>query len=184
MIKVEIPKEGVRLYAMIKAHELKNDIELKTDEQAINYLKSIGIEIINTKDKIIAELKAEIKELCKIYEQKIKDYVELKAEKNKYYQQTLDDEIQINELYQEIERLKEEVETRDNLSETFRKEALSCANIANEYQKDKTKLEQTLQEIKTIAESPRECILSEVSCCNICERLDKISHIITKAEEE
>lgn len=41
-----------------------------------------------------------------------------------------------------------------------------------------------LQEIKAIAESPRECILSEVSCCNICERLDKISHIITKAEEE
>ena len=31
---------------------------------------------------------------------------ELKADKDKYYQQTLDDEIQINELYQEIERLK------------------------------------------------------------------------------
>jgi hypothetical protein len=59
MIKVEIPKEGIRLYAMIKAHELKNDIELKTDEQAINYLKSIGIEIINTKAEIISELKAE-----------------------------------------------------------------------------------------------------------------------------
>ena len=66
----------------------------------------------------------------------------LKARKDKYYQQTLDDEIQINELLH------------------------------------------TLQEIKAIAESPRECILSEVSCCNICERLDKISHIITKAEEE
>lgn len=52
----------------------------------------------------------------------------------------------------ENERLKEEIEIRDNLSEKFRKEALSWANIANEYQKDKTKLEQTLQEIKDIAE--------------------------------
>lgn len=49
-----------------------------------------------------------------------------------------------------MSELKEEIEIRDNLSEKFRKEALSWANIANEYQKDKTKLEKTLQEIKAI----------------------------------
>lgn len=56
------------------------------------------------------------------------------------------------ELQRENAKLKEEIEIRDNLSEKFRKEALSWANIANDYQKDKTKLEQTLQEIKAIAE--------------------------------
>lgn len=57
------------------------------------------------------------------------------------------------ELQKENAKLKEEIEIRDNLSEKFRKEALSWANIANEYQKDRTKLEQTLQEIKAIAEA-------------------------------
>lgn len=108
---------------------------------------------------------------------------ELKAEKNKYYQQTLDDEIQINELYQEIERLKEEVETRDNLSETFRKEALSWANIANDYQKDKTKLEQTLQEIKTIAKGVRG-YLEVPAPRDVRFEMDRILDLITKAEEE
>lgn len=37
---------------------------------------------------------------------------------------------------------KEELEIRDNAVEHFRKEALHWAHIANEYQKDKTKLEQ------------------------------------------
>lgn len=54
------------------------------------------------------------------------------------------------ELKAENERLKEEIETRDNLIDHFRDEALYRATIANEYQKDKTKLEQTLQEIKEI----------------------------------
>jgi len=58
------------------------------------------------------------------------------------------------ELQKENAKLKEEIEIRDNLSEKFRKEALSWANIANGYQKDKTKLEQTLQEIKAIAKAP------------------------------
>lgn len=90
----------------------------------------------------------------------------------------------IAELKAENDRLREEVETRDNLVEHFRKEAINWAKISNDCIKDIEKYKQTLQEIKAIAESPRECILSEVSCCNICERLDKISHIITKTEEE
>ena len=38
----------------------------------------------------------------------------LKDERDKYYQQTLDDEIQINELYEENERLKEEIKRYKN----------------------------------------------------------------------
>jgi len=101
------------------------------------------------------------------------------------------------ELRIDNERLKEEVETRDNLSETFRKEALSWANIANEYQKDKTKLEKTLQEIKKIAEAPKPFIDFSVTktateveydyaaICNELElRLHKVLELIFKAEEE
>lgn len=58
------------------------------------------------------------------------------------------------------------------------------AYFSNDCIKDIENYKQTLEELKTIAESPRECILSEVSCCDICKRLDKISHIITKTEEE
>lgn len=85
------------------------------------------------------------------------------------------------ELKAENERLKEEIEIRDNLSEKFRKEALSWANIANEYQKDKTKLKQTLQEIKKIAE------IAFAVCdddCGNANRFTEILDLITKAEEE
>lgn len=77
-----------------------------------------------------------------------KQLAELKAENER-----LKEEIKEVKKYQyKQEYLDKEIEIRDNLSEKFRKEALSWANIANDYQKDKTKLEQTLQEIKTIAE--------------------------------
>lgn len=75
-----------------------------------------------------------------------KQLAELKAENER-----LKEEIKEVKKYQyKQEYLDKEIEIRDNLSEKFRKEALSWANIANEYQKDRTKLEQTLQEIKAI----------------------------------
>jgi hypothetical protein len=84
-------------------------------------------------------------------------------------------------LLDEILELKEEVETRDNLSETFRKESLSWANIANECQKDKTKLERILQEIK-------EYINSQGIDNSWNMRIQRfrmgILDLITKAEEE
>lgn len=93
------------------------------------------------------------------------------------------------ELQKENAKLKEEIKIIDNLSEKFRKEALSWANIANGYQKDKTKLEQTLQEIKKIAErniflSPK---LLEINgdigqIQNIA--ITQILDLITKADEE
>jgi len=98
-------------------------------------------------------------------------------------------------MQEQIYNLKAENEIRDNLSEKFRKEALSWANIANEYQKDKTKLEKTLQEIKNIAEK-----LMADNLCNNCDgigldancqdtgcpyyQMDAILQKITKAEEE
>lgn len=47
-------------------------------------------------------------------------------------------------LLDEVLELKQEVEIRDNLSETYRKEALSWANIANECQKDNKHLNDLL----------------------------------------
>lgn len=82
----------------------------------------------------------------------------------------------IDKLKAENDRLKEEIEIRDNLSEKFRKEALSWANIANEYQKDKTKLNQNLQEIKAIV---KDNIIGF-----FCDLADEIQQKITKAEEE
>lgn len=40
-----IPKKNIRLLAMTKAMDAKADVELRTDEQAIAYLESLGIEI-------------------------------------------------------------------------------------------------------------------------------------------
>lgn len=51
----------------------------------------------------------------------------------------------------EINKLKEELEIRDNLAESFRKEALNWANIANDYKKDRDMLENALEKIKEIA---------------------------------
>lgn len=77
----------------------------------------------------------------------------------------------------EINKLKEELEIRDNAVEHFRKEAIRWANIAKEYQKDKTKLE---QEIKELA---RGLINGSIGGCE-----DDIGYmlqeILTKAEEE
>lgn len=76
----------------------------------------------------------------------------------------------------ENDRLKEEVETRDNLVEHFRKEAINWAKISNDCIKDIEKYKQTLQEIKAIV------------CCNY-EIIDAqgrkdILKLITKTEEE
>lgn len=76
----------------------------------------------------------------------------------------------------ENDKLKEEVETRDNLIDHFRDEALYRATIASEYQKDRTKLEQTLQEIKAIVCGNYEIIDPQ-------GRKD-ILKLITRAEEE
>lgn len=95
----------------------------------------------------------------------------------------------------EIKKLKEELEIRDNAVEHFRKEAIRWANIAKEYQKDKTKLEQILQEIKAIAENNIDCKQYEIDhdCFNdtrckalreLIETLQQILDLITKAEEE
>lgn len=88
------------------------------------------------------------------------------------------------ELKAENDRLKEEVETRDNLVEHFRKESLSWANIANEYQKDKTKLEQTLQEIKEYAESISNEEMINGYAIRAKSALWRIANKIAKAEEE
>ena len=43
--KFTIPKQNLRLLAMIKAKDLNLKPELKTDEQAIEFLKTLGIEV-------------------------------------------------------------------------------------------------------------------------------------------
>lgn len=43
--KFTIPKQNIRLLAMIKAQDLKLHPELNTDEQAIEFLKTLGIEV-------------------------------------------------------------------------------------------------------------------------------------------
>lgn len=103
----------------------------------------------------------------------------------------------ISELEQENDRLKEEVETRDNLVEHFRKESINWAKISNDCIKDIENYKQTLQEIKAIAEAPKPFIdfsgtktATEIeydyaAICNELElRLHKVLELITKAEEE
>ena len=43
--KFTIPKQNLRLLAMIKASDLKLHPELNTEEQVISFLKKIGIEV-------------------------------------------------------------------------------------------------------------------------------------------
>ena len=43
--KFTIPKQNLRLLAMIKTSDLKLHPELNTDEQAIEFLKTLGIEV-------------------------------------------------------------------------------------------------------------------------------------------
>ena len=92
-------------------------------------------------------------------------------------------------LEKENARLKEEIEIRDNLSEKFRKEALSWANIANEYQKDKTKLEHALEEIRYIA---NQTIIDyteiaknneKLKALDLRNRMSEIQNIINEAGE-
>jgi hypothetical protein len=96
-----------------------------------------------------------------------------------------------------IQELLVEVETRDNLVEHFRKEAINWAKISNDCIKDIENYKQTLQEIKAIAGKPKPFIdfsetktATEVeydyaTICNELElRLHKVLELITKAEEE
>ena len=140
-----------------------------------------------------AELQKENARLKEENYNKLIAWEEMQAENER-----LKEEIKEVKKYQyQQEYLDKEIEIRDNLSEKFRKEALSWANIANGYQKDKTKLEQTLREIKKIAEAPKPFIdfsetktAAEVeydyaAICNELElRLHKVLELITKAESE
>ena len=146
MIKVEIPKEGIRLYAMMKAHELKNDIELKTDEQAINYLKSIGIEIINTKDEIIAEFEAELKKYKDMAAKGLEEFKDVGGCWGCGLQ------LQLNQDLEDIKHLKAENEQLKKENINLLKE-IAEFTMANRMLKEVTKSQrQTLQEIKAIAE--------------------------------
>lgn len=101
----------------------------------------------------------------------------LKEQNKDLQKQVLNLKAENTELKAENDKLKEEVETRDNLIDHFRDEALYRATIASEYEKDKTKLERTLREIK--------------EKCNEARRTGRkaylpidILDVITKAEEE
>ena len=43
--KFTIPKQNLRVLAMIKAKDLNLKTELNTDEQAIEFLKTLGLEV-------------------------------------------------------------------------------------------------------------------------------------------
>lgn len=40
-----IPKQNLRLLAMVKAQDLNKNVKLENDEDAIKFFKSIGIEV-------------------------------------------------------------------------------------------------------------------------------------------
>lgn len=42
-----IPKQNLRLLAMVKAQDLNKNVKLENDEDAINFFESIGIEVKN-----------------------------------------------------------------------------------------------------------------------------------------
>ena len=42
-----IPKKNIRLLAIERAYELRQRVQLDTDEQAIAYLESIGITVLD-----------------------------------------------------------------------------------------------------------------------------------------
>lgn len=94
----------------------------------------------------------------------------------------------ISTLQAENERLKEEVETRDNLVEHFRKEAINWAKISNDCIKDIENYKQTLQEIKEIAEANQfdfaeGSVISYQFIKEIAKNFEKILKL-TKAEEK
>ena len=93
----------------------------------------------------------------------------------------------IAELKAENDRLKEEIETRDNLVEHFRKEAINWAKISNDCIKDIENYKQTLQEIKKYIAKicKEECEYVQKKRCPDCDcRYGAILDLITKAEEE
>lgn len=94
---------------------------------------------------------------------------------------------QIYNLKAENERLKEEVEIRDNLVEHFRKEAINWAKISNDCIKDIENYKQTLQEIKKYIAKicKEECGYVQKKRCLDCDcRYGAILDLITKAEGE
>lgn len=143
-----------------------------------NYKEDIQeIEMLSVKElneiELIKAQNEKLKEQNKSLQQEV---AELKA----YKDVNEDFKTAWEELKAENERLKEEIETRDNLIDHFRDEALYRATIASEYQKDKTKLEQTLQEIKDIAEFH----ITDADSEDVQNDMEQILDLITKAEEE
>lgn len=116
--------------------------------------------------------------LGKKFADKISELEQENAELKAYKDVNEDFKTAWEELKAENERLREEVETRDNLVEHFRKEAINWAKISNDCIKDIEKYKQTLQEIKAIAEAGMHC---EGMGCDF---MPKILDLITKAEEE
>ena len=88
------------------------------------------------------------------------------------------------ELKAENERLKQEIETRDNLVEHFRKEAINWAKISNDCIKDIENYKQTLQEIKEYAESIGNEEMISGYAIRAKSALWQIANKITKAEGE
>lgn len=137
---------------------------------------ALSIEQINKLEQENAELKAENerlkvseKDLSRICQGFKKQIEEEKSLCKKYYQQTLGDEIIMNELHQENEWLKAEIKEYKKRSKC----AWKCfeGTLCEEGEKYK----QTLQEIKQIAEQ------SNVDCIY---RISVIRKILTKAESE
>lgn len=99
----------------------------------------------------------------------------LRKQFEKYYQQTLDDEIQINELMQENERLKEEIlKWQKAYSRQYQ------INENKGYNKKEEQYRQTLQEIKKYSTEMRELANDDVAY----HYFGTVLSIITKAEEE
>ena len=105
-----------------------------------------------------------------------KENAELKAQKDKYYQQTLDDEIQINELYQEIKQLKTIVYGK---SETVRPTICVADDVYKAAIISNVLYKKVLQEIKAIAENAESKLHC---CCDITDMLVEIEELIEKAE--
>lgn len=135
----------------------------------------------------ITELKAEI-DAFQMSENEANEIIAELESKNKIildrltqYEEDADVQVclfsDVKRLEQENAELKEEVETRDNLVEHFRKEAINWAKISNDCIKDIENYKQTLQEIKTIAEENKDIVQYGGICRSILMEL-------TKAEEE
>ena len=158
---------------------------MQTKSEMINRIAELAKEVEQWKHEYEA-----LDACCELAQGKI---AELKA----YKDVNEDFKTAWEELKAENARLKEEIETRDNLIEHFRKEAINWAKTSNDCIKDIENYKQTLQEIKAIAEAPKPFIDFSVTktateveydyaaICNELElRLHKVLELITKAEEE